>query len=208
MKKLKSLINYLKRDSKYALMLFGIIVLISCCSVKREPRVVLIQPFEDVDSSTIELLQQQLNEIFSTVIVSSKKQLPASAYFAARHRYRADSIIQQHKRATGKDTVILAITHHDISTTKDNHKDWGVMGLAISPGNSCIVSDFRAGKPRNKIHLFKLALHELGHTEGLPHCKQQSCYLRSAEGKNHLDQLDDFCNDCKKYLRNRGWNLR
>jgi archaemetzincin len=53
--------------------------------------------------------------------------------------------------------------------------------------------------------LFKVAIHELGHTQGLKHCPVNDCLMRDAEGKDHLDEEKDFCKKCKAVLINAGW---
>ncbi|MBD8347687.1 matrixin family metalloprotease [Dysgonomonas sp. HGC4] len=59
-----------------------------------------------------------------------------------------------------------------------------------------------------KSQLFKVSIHELGHTMGLPHCDKDSvCYMRDAKGGNPIDELTDFCSSCKSYLRKKGWQL-
>lgn len=35
----------------------------------------------------------------------------------------------------------------------------------------------------------------------------KSCLMRDAEGKNLLDQEHEFCSSCKKYLKEKNWNL-
>lgn len=55
--------------------------------------------------------------------------------------------------------------------------------------------------------LRKLMLHEMGHVEGLPHCrKAKTCIMRDAEGKNHFSELNDFCSSCKVHLIDKGCN--
>jgi archaemetzincin len=95
----------------------------------------------------------------------------------------------------------------DISTTKNGIKDWGIMGLGYRPGKSCVVSDFRMAVKNRNQQFYKVVLHELGHTEGLPHCKTKTCLMRDAEGGNHLDEEKDFCKNCKDFLLNKGWQL-
>jgi archaemetzincin len=55
---------------------------------------------------------------------------------------------------------------------------------------------------------YKVAIHELGHTQGLPHCENKTCYMRDAEGGNPLEEEVDFCKTCKMFLKNRGWVLK
>ncbi|MGB3008377.1 MAG: matrixin family metalloprotease, partial [Chitinophagaceae bacterium] len=100
--------------------------------------------------------------------------------------------------------VYVGITMNDISTTKGDVFDYGVMGLGFMPGHACVASNFRL---REKKNFFKVAIHELGHTTGLPHCPDKTCYMRDAEGGDHTNLEKGFCPDCKKHLVNCGWNL-
>ena len=81
------------------------------------------------------------------------------------------------------------------------------MGLGYRPGRSCVVSDFRVSHKNKNQQFYKLVLHELGHTEGLSHCKEKTCLMRDAEGGNHLDEENDFCRNCKNFLLKKGWEL-
>ena len=97
--------------------------------------------------------------------------------------------------------ITLGLTSVDISTTKEGHKDWGVMGLGFQPGNACIASSFRISKAKGKEQLFKISIHELGHTLGLLHCPVAFCFMRDAKGSNLTDELLDFCDSCKIRLK-------
>src|SRR5204862_4616162 len=101
--------------------------------------------------------------------------------------------------------VTIYLTAKDISTSKDSIADWGVMGLVFCPGKACIASSFRLSRSEKLQQLFKVAIHELGHTQGLPHCEVPSCFMRDAEGHNPTNEEKDFCPKCKKYLEQKGW---
>ena len=92
-----------------------------------------------------------------------------------------------------------------ISTTKNEIKDFGVMGLGFRPGNACVASSFRLSKQNKLDQLFKVAIHELGHTQGLPHCEVKTCFMRDAEGKNQTNDEKEFCSSCKIKLEKKGW---
>jgi archaemetzincin len=81
------------------------------------------------------------------------------------------------------------------------------MGLGYRPGKSCVVSDFRLSCKNKNEQCYKLVLHELGHTAGLPHCKVKTCLMRDAKGGNPFDQEKSFCGECKSFLKSKGWKL-
>lgn len=109
---------------------------------------------------------------------------------------------------TPKGHVTIGLTTNDISTTKGQIEDYGIMGLGYQPGSSCVVSTFRLNKKNLQEQFFKVSIHELGHTAGLPHCKVLNCFMRDAEGRNHLEEETDFCTTCKSHLLSKGWTLK
>jgi archaemetzincin len=81
------------------------------------------------------------------------------------------------------------------------------MGLGYCPGTACIASSYRLKKGNKLTQFYKVAIHELGHTQGLPHCSTKTCLMRDAEGGNPIDEENDFCPKCKKVLIAAGWAL-
>ena len=192
---------------KNLLFLFIILLTGSCQLQDPAKKVVVMQPFDDMPQKHVQEIYRRINPVYDTVIIRKAIPLPALAYTAPRNRYRADSLIRFLKNRVGKDTLIMGLTSKDISTTKGKFNDYGIMGLAYSPGNSCVISSFRLNKNKLADQLYKVAIHELGHTTGLPHCKIKSCYLRDAEGGNPLDHEISFCKTCQSHLKNKGWKL-
>lgn len=166
-----------------------------------------IQPFQDLPDSNIQYVVTELKKIIPSVTLKAKIPLPKSAYYKARNRYRADSLIDYLSRNTQEGHITIGLTYKDISTTKDEYADWGVMGLGFCPGNACVVSTFRLSKTEKQMQLFKVAIHELGHTQGLQHCEVKSCFMRDAEGRNPTNEETEFCPKCKKYLQDKDWVL-
>ena len=177
------------------------------CRRSGAPMTIVVQPLDDFPAAVAKEVFQLIKAIDSNTILRHSCPIPASAWYAPRARYRADTIIGQLQRQTGPDTVVIALTAKDISATKNNMADWGIMGLGYCPGRACVVSSFRLNKGRLGAQLFKLAFHELGHTQGLPHCASKTCFMRDAEGGNPLDAETGFCDNCKAALRRKGWRL-
>lgn len=167
-----------------------------------------LQPFHGVPAAMVEDIQRELLKSFSQVIINKETPLPPSAWYAPRNRYRADSIIGYLSKQTPVAHITIGLTDKDISTTKDSIADWGIMGLGFCPGNACIVSTFRLSKKDLSSQLYKLCLHEWGHTVGLPHCNNVTCLMRDAEGKNHFDEEKGFCDACKNKLALKNLHLK
>lgn len=164
-----------------------------------------IQPFNDIPYKYVKHVQDHLKLIYPNVTINKAISLPQSAYYKNRNRYRADTIIAFLKRRTPTGHVTIGMTSKDISTTKGEIIDYGIMGLGYQPGKSCVVSTYRLDKNNLNEQFFKLSIHELGHTQGLEHCETLTCFMRDAKGKNHTNEEKEFCPVCKKHLSNRGW---
>jgi archaemetzincin len=146
------------------------------------------------------------------VRVLTCQELPKAAYYPPRKRYRAERLLAYLNQRMPKDGWrILGLTAVDISTTKDNFPDWGVMGLGELPGTATVISSFRCRKKaRNAAHaverLAKVAVHEIGHTLGLPHCPTRGCLMEDAMGKvTTTDRERDFCPLCRALAKKNGF---
>ena len=168
---------------------------------------IYIQPFTDLPATYLNYVSIEFQKTFKKVMINPRVDLPARAFFRPRNRYRADSLLSFLNPLTPKGCHTLGLTTKDISTTKGNALDWGVMGLGNCPGKSCVASSFRL-KGNKMEKLYKVAIHELGHTEGLPHCNVKTCYMRDAEGHDSTDEETGFCADCKKKLIQAGWHFK
>ncbi len=184
------------------------ILFLQACNNSSNTKTIAIQPIGNFAESDAQYVLQEIQKINPNTVLLKNIALPPEAFYAPRNRYRADSLIRILKRNIGKDSVVIGILNEDISSTKNGVHDWGVMGLGFRPGKSCVVSTFRLSKSNRKEQLFKVMLHELGHTEGLDHCSEKTCLMRDAEGGNPLDDEKDFCSKCKKYLKKKGWQLK
>ncbi len=176
-------------------------------SVKAKKKVILVQPFSDISQKDVEYVTVEIKKIYPEIKILKPIDFPQNAYYKPRNRYRADSIIKHLSFLTKDGFITLGLTSKDISVTKGKNPDFGIMGLGYKPGKACVASKFRLSKNNTKEQFFKVAIHELGHTQGLNHCPEKSCYMRDAEGGNPTDEEKDFCNKCKKHLRTKNWEI-
>lgn len=167
-------------------------------------RITLLPLGNNVSQKFIQTTYIEIKKFLPTVELASTAKLPGFAYNSERGRYRADSLIHWMGRMAKPDQVYIGITNVDISATKGQYADWGVMGLGFRPGKAAIASDFRMS---NKSDFWKVAIHELGHTSGLPHCPVKTCFMRNAEGGNPTAEEKEFCKKCKATLTENGWKL-
>ena len=168
---------------------------------------ILIQPFEDVKPKQLAEISENIRKIYPKIKILKPIKFPQNTYYEPRNRYRADSIIKYLRTKTPNNCVTLALTNKDISVTKGKVADFGVMGLGYRPGNACVASSFRLNPKNKNEQLYKIAIHELGHTQGLKHCPDKTCFMRDAEGKNPTNEEKDFCQNCKKVLRSKHWKI-
>ena len=193
---------------------FTLFLLIFSCEKSKDNAVkngeeitILIQPFEDVKPKQLAEISENIRKIYPKIKILEPIDFPKNAFYQPRNRYRADSIIKYLRTKTPNNCVTLALTNKDISVTKGKVADFGVMGLGYRPGNACVASSFRLNTKNKNEQFYKIAIHELGHTQGLKHCPDKTCFMRDAEGKNPTNEEKDFCQNCKKVLRSKHWKI-
>ncbi len=165
--------------------------------------------FENFSPQTAEPWIKEMKNIFSKVeIIRTNEKLPANAWYEPRKRYLANKILDYMITFTPDGCISLGMTTKDISVKKGEIPNWGIMGLSYQGGNASVISTFRLKPNEIKDDGIKLCLHELAHSEGLPHCPASDCILRDAKGGNHFDEQPSFCKDCSEYLIKKGWNSK
>lgn len=130
--------------------------------------------------------------------VRNNIKLPKSLYNENKSRYRALKILNYLRDTFDvSHDGIIALTHNDISDSKDNIKDFGIEGLAYIGKRVAVASDFRI---KNKTQFWKVIIHEFLHSFcDLKHCKNNdsSCLMR--EGAMRKSQIK-LCKDCKQKI--------
>ncbi len=166
--------------------------------------------FEGFNKSLGENTLNKLKETFDSVAFEGTIPFPDSAYYAPRQRYKADKLVKhlRHLQASSSELVV-GFSPKDISDKVHGYDDFGVMGWTRHSLRSSVVSTHRlADKSRLHEDFVKLVLHELGHADGLPHCKESTtCYMRDANKQNHFPELFGFCDKCTKHLKSKGWSF-
>jgi archaemetzincin len=199
----------------------GVIVLgfagLCACSIPdRSSLTVALQPYDHVPAAWLDSIAVALErEHGAHVYALPPRALPMTAFTHTKTaRYRADSLLRHllHIKPDSID-LILGLTRHDMSTTKydaagkvlepaSRYSDWGVFGLGYRPGKASVLSSFRLGEGHQLLiqRMQKVAVHEVGHNRGLPHCDNQSCVMRSAaERLSTIDAVKArMCDQCRR----------
>ena len=173
----------------------------------KPPIKIAVLYYTNIDANLKKELLQNITATYLSTVTEIKgiATLPIAAFYKPRNRYRATVLLESIDSYNGYDKII-GITTKDISTSKNNIYDWGIMGLANSPGRSCIISTYRIKTPNKLLfndRFIKVALHELGHTMGLPHCTfSNTCFMEAAECtiKSVDRETRYLCSNCKKLI--------
>lgn len=123
-----------------------------------------------------------------------------------RNQYHSTVILDKLAEEAPDDTLkILAITESDLFIPIFTY----VFGEAQLGGRACIVSTYRLSGalapmgPEDKfnIRVVKEAVHELGHTFKLTHCKETHCLMRYSRSIEDVDnKSNELCRYCRRLL--------
>lgn len=194
-----------RRARNFALLAAGL------CLPAADPSLAL-QTYGTVASPRVECVRKKLQETFRVqVIVLPEAKLPEDAFHAPRNRYRGTVLLDALERSTPRTHIrVLGLTDKDISVTKGAIPDWGVFGVAYLGYRPAVISTFRLGRNGStetmlRERLARVALHEVGHTFGLPHCPTPRCLMEDACGTiSSVDRSTGrFCEACSKRLDHR-----
>ncbi|MCF8084621.1 MAG: archaemetzincin family Zn-dependent metalloprotease [Deltaproteobacteria bacterium] len=141
---------------------------------------------------------------------SPEMTTPAYAFDEKRQQYNSKLILRYLMDLNHRSLRFLAVTQLDLFVPILKY----VFGLAQIEGQCAIISTYRL-RPEYYGHapnpaLFmervkKTALHELGHTMGLTHCRDRRCIMHSATTIEDTDvKRARFCPTCHEIFK---WQL-
>jgi len=160
-----------------------------------------------VSSNILQNIRRQLSKIFPKTVCSilnSEMPTPQEAYNSRRKQFHSSSILAKISRYVEKGVAdrILGITDVDLYVPHLNF----VFGEAECPGKTAIISLHRLkpefyGQPSDNTvfegRYVKEAVHEIGHTLGLGHCRDPACVMFFSNSILDTDRKKSaFCERC------------
>ena len=169
-----------------------------------------------IDPEILRRLRTAIAKILSLPVrVLRPKPLPPHAYQVVRHQYHSTQLLEYLLAENNSEAFrILGVTAVDLYIPIFTF----VFGEAQLDGRAAIISlarprgDIDGVMPPRQVYLrrlIQLSLHELGHTFGLGHCRQDACLMGFSANLEKLDLKKlAFCEYCHvllaDYLRDKG----
>lgn len=140
-------------------------------------------------------------------VIVQRHGFPASARSARAGAYQAHVLLEWlDSLAIPSGGKVMGITEADIVTRKGDRPIWGILGMASLDGRCSVVSTYRmrrkwenggASDALVRDRLWKVAVHELGHTLGLDHCPKIGCLMEDGHGTvKTVDRDTALCDLC------------
>ncbi len=171
----------------------------------------------NVEGKILDFIQRGVEEAFYGVICEFLEgilQLPEEAYNPLRRQYISEPLLSKISKyalrieeKVRETSVVLGVTDVDLYTRGMNF----IFGEAQCPGKAAVISLFRlrpefyGEEPNEQLFIeraIKEAIHELGHTVGLRHCRNPLCVMHFSL---HIGMTDEknprFCEKCAEELR-------
>jgi archaemetzincin len=165
-----------------------------------------LQPVGDLGEDVLVYLKAGLHNIFGCpVSINQPMPLPVEAFDPKRDQYLSDQFLDELRKLENKKTV-LGITPVNLYTPGLNF----VFGQADPDHATAIISlnllrQENYGIPPDEGLLqeraLKEAVHEIGHTLGMPHCPDGSCVMHFSNSLMDTDyKRQYFCGHCQPQL--------
>ena len=170
---------------------------------------IYLMPLGNLDPAIPDSLLESLEKRFG-FSCSPASPIPAIefAYDSARNQYLSTALLREIAARVPQDGIrALGIVEVDLFVPGLNF----VFGEATMHGKVAVISLYRLdprryGNPANPSlfgkRALKEAVHELGHTFGLEHCKNPRCVMYFSNSLPDSDRKEsEFCPTCSSKLR-------
>jgi archaemetzincin len=167
---------------------------------------IVISPIGDLDSDLIQWVGREIHRIFGyRTRTAPLIQHVDFAFDSSRKQHHSTPIIEKLADMAPPEAVkILGITRVDLFIPILTH----VYGEAQLGGKACIVSTHRLNEGLKMglwepfaRRVIKEAVHELGHTFNLRHCRTHACCMHYCRSIKDVDRkLGQLCRYCRVLL--------
>jgi len=172
--------------------------------------VISLLPIGKCETEILFFLKEKLKLFGMPVKLCSQVSLPTGSYNVKRQQYLAGKFLDT--AGNYQCYRVLGITEKDLYVKKLNF----VFGLAQKGGKAAVISTARLkfgidilkekGLIMYKKRCLKEAVHELGHTMGLPHCSIKNCVMFFSNSLLDTDAKSErFCRVCQVKMENSGY---
>jgi archaemetzincin len=170
--------------------------------------IIRLVPIGDIDIAILDRLSARLARAFhvSCRVLTSPLD-PAPAFDPGREQFYSTQLLLMLAALSPDGDQVLGVTEHDLYVPVLTF----VFGEAQLAGRAAIVSLRRLreefyGDPADEAllaeRLAKEAVHEIGHTLGLRHCRDWRCAMASTHAVERLDlKQAAFCAECAARAR-------
>ncbi len=175
--------------------------------VKQKAKSIALVPIGQVDESILTVIGQGLREAFGRASgIAAPLSHPDYAHDRRRGQYLADAVLAQLSRLSLPAERWLGVVDVDLYTPGLNF----VFGQAQMGGPAAVIALPRLrqgfyGLPDDEAlfhqRAVKEAVHELGHTYGLGHCRNPRCVMCFSNSLHDVDRKErEFCPSCRRKL--------
>jgi archaemetzincin len=174
---------------------------------EQEAKRITLVPIGQVDESILTVISQGLREAFGRAcVIAAPLPHPDYAHDQRRGQYLADVVLAQLGCLDLPAERWLGLVDVDLYTPRLNF----VFGQARMGGPAAVIALPRLrqgfyGLPDDEAlfhqRAIKEAIHELGHTYGLSHCRNPRCVMSFSNSLYDVDKKErNFCPSCRRKL--------
>ena len=169
--------------------------------------IIVIAPVGDLQTTLLDRIGRDITRVFDfRTRIEPVLQDVSFAYDANRDQYHSTLILDELASAMPPDSLkILAVVQVDLFIPILTH----VYGEAQLGGKSSVISILRLAEGISAMgigdtfgdRVAKEAIHELGHTFNLRHCKDANCIMHYCRNEHDVDgKSDQLCRYCRVML--------
>ena len=178
-----------------------------------QPASVIIRPLGPVPARILQHLAINVQDRCQlSCLVGDPLENPGYAQDLERQQYDCKRILSRlHQCCSPHSWWVLAVTEFDLFVPILKY----VFGAAEMEGRCAVISlhrlrpQFYGDREDEQLlreRLVKTAIHELGHSLGLTHCRRRTCVMYSSTRIDDTDgKMADFCPTCRELFR---WRLQ